>query len=238
MTRSQRILAAVGTALAVTLALAGCVRFQADLSVDDANRLDGDIVVAVITNDEPGSADQARESSAEIETQLLPALRGADGVTAQPYEQDDYVGTRFTLADTPMQALDGGDADGALRLTREGDVFTFTGRLDFTPDDTPDAGTDGTSGTGAPETPADPGDGGIEVRMTFPGEVIEHDGELSGTTVTWSTSLEGAVDMRATASAIPSCPPMWVWLVAAGAALLIVLVTGFVLIRTRRRAAP
>ena len=52
MTRSRKILAPLGMLL--VLALAGCVRFQADLKVSPDNTLDGDIVVAVITNDEPG----------------------------------------------------------------------------------------------------------------------------------------------------------------------------------------
>lgn len=206
--RSRRILATLGAALALTLALAGCVRFQADLSVSPENTLDGDIVVAVITNDEPGSADTARESAEEIEGQLLPELRGANGVTAEPYEQDDYVGTRFSLDDTPLEALDGGDADGALRLTREGDQFEFSGTLDFTPDDESIDDEQIESG--------DVEDSGITVSIGFPGEVIAHNGELDGTRVAWATTLEGSVDMRATASAIPAAP-------SAGAVMAIVI---------------
>jgi hypothetical protein len=180
----------------LVLALAGCVRFQADLSVDDRNLLDGDIVVAVITDDQPGSADNARENVDRIEAQLLPALRGADGVTAEPYEQDDYVGTRFSLDDTPIDALSGGQ-DGALTLTRTGDEFEFSGTLDFTPDSDEQE-------QEQEQAQGDPQDSNIEVAISFPGEVLDHNGELDGTKVTWRTTLEGSVDMHATASATPA----------------------------------
>lgn len=224
MTRSRKILAALGMLL--VLALAGCVRFQADLSVSDHDTLDGDIVVAVITNDEPDSADNARDAAADIEAQLLPGLRGSDGVTATPYEEDDYVGTRFSLAGTPIDALSGG-TDGALSLTREGDDYVFSGKLDFTPGEEPTTGE---------EVDGDAGDSDITVAISFPGEVIEHNGEISGNKVTWATTLEGSVDMEARASAIPSGPPAWLWAVVAGAALLIVAALIGMIVRLRRRA--
>ena len=225
MTRSRKILAALGMLL--VLALAGCVRFQADLRVSPEDTLDGDIVVAVITNDEPDSADNARDAADDIEARLLPALRGADGVTATPYEQDDYVGTRFSLAGTPIDALNGGGSEGALTLTRAGDEYDFTGTLDFTPDSEPTPGE---------EVDGDPGDADISVSIAFPGEVLEHNGEVQGTSVTWTTTLEGSVDMHARASAVPSGPPAWLWAIAAGAALLIALAVIVVVIRLRRRA--
>jgi hypothetical protein len=224
MTRSRKIMALLGMLL--VLALAGCVRFQADLNVSDHDTLDGDIVVAVITNDEPDSADNAREAAANIENQLLPDLRGADGVTATPYEQDDYVGTRFSLSGTPIDAL-GGGSDGALTLTREGDEYVFSGRLDFTPGEEPTAGE---------EVDGDAGDSDLTVAISFPGDVIEHNGEISGNKVTWATTLEGSVDMEARASAIPNGPPAWLWIVAGGAVLLIVLALIGMIMRLRRRA--
>ncbi|MEO5920431.1 MAG: hypothetical protein ABIQ01_04735 [Pseudolysinimonas sp.] len=228
MTRSRtkrRTWGVAALGMLLVLALAGCVRFQADLNVSDHDTLDGNIVVAIITTDEPGSADNAREGVANIEAQLLAGLRGADGVTAEPYEQDDYVGTRFTLKETPIDALDGGDADGALHLTRSGDVYEFSGRLDFTPDDEPLDGED---------VQGDPADSNLTVAISFPGDVLEHNGELSGTKVTWTTTLEGSVDMEARASAIPNGLPAWLWLIVVLAVLLIAAAVIIVLVRRRR----
>ena len=188
---------------------------------------DGDIVVAVITNDEPDSADNARDAAADIEAQLLPALRGSDGVTATAYEQDDYVGTRFALSGTPIEAL-GGGTDGAVSLTRDGDEFVFSGALDFTPGEEP---------TGGEEVHGDAGDSDITVAISFPGEVLEHNGELAGNKVTWATTLEGSVDMEARASAVPNGPPAWLWAVVAGAMLLIAVALIAMIVRLRRRAA-
>jgi hypothetical protein len=226
MTRSRKILAALGMLL--VLALAGCVRFQADLTVSPDDTLDGDIVVAVITDDSAGSADKAQDAAADIEAQLLPALRGSDGVTAEPYEQDDYVGTRFTLADAPLESLNGGESSDALTLTRTGDEFEFSGHVDFTPDQETQAEVDG-----------DAGDADISVSMSFPGEVTDHNGQLEGTRVTWTTSLEGSLDMRATASAVPAPPSpaliaLIVGAVVAGIALIVVVI---VLILRRRASA-
>ena len=70
--------------------------------------------------------------------------------------------------------------------------------------------------------------------------MLEHNGELGGNQVTWTTTLEGSVDMEARASAIPNGPPAWLWAVPAGAALLIAVVIVLVVVRMRRRrrAAP
>jgi hypothetical protein len=218
-------LAALG--MLVVLALAGCVRFQADLNVSDHDTLDGNIVVAVITTDEAGSADNARDVAAGIEARLLPGLRGSDGVTATPYEQDDYVGTRFALADTPIDALNGGTT-GALSLTREGDEYVFSGTLDFTPGEEPPTGA---------QVDGDPGDSDITVGISFPGDVLEHNGELNGNQVTWATTLEGSVDMEARASAIPSGPPAWIWAIAVLAVLLVAAAVIIVIVRRRRLPA-
>jgi hypothetical protein len=67
--------------------------------------------------------------------------------------------------------------------------------------------------------------------------VLEHNGELNGNQVTWTTTLEGSVDMEARASAIPNGPPVWVWIVAAGAALLIAIAIIIAVVRMRRRPA-
>jgi hypothetical protein len=211
----------------LVLALAGCVRFQADLQVSEQNTLDGDIVVAVITNDEPGSADNSRDAAAGIEARLIPALRGADGVTATPYEEDDYVGTRFTLESTPIDALNSG-TDGALSLTRDGDEFLFSGTLDFTPEDQPPTGE---------EVDGDASDSDLTVSISFPGEVLEHNGQLDGSKVSWATTLEGSVDMEARASAIPSGPPIWLWAILAAAVLLIAVIVVVVVVSRRRGRA-
>jgi len=220
MTRSRKILALLGMLL--VLALAGCVRFQADLKLNPDDTVNGTIIVAVVTDDDDESREEASAGADRIAEALLPGLRGADGVTASAYDQDQYVGTKFDMSNTPIDAFSGGGSEGALSLTREGSEFAFSGTLDFTPDDG--------------ETQIDPDDdtSNITVAVTFPGEVYEHNGELSGTTVTWSGTLESKIDMEARGSAVATAPPAWLWLVAAAATLLIVIAIVIVVVRTRR----
>jgi hypothetical protein len=223
MTRSRKILAVLGMLL--VLALAGCVRFQADLKLNPDDTVNGSIIVAVVSEDDDASREEASAGATRIAEALLPGLRGADGVTASAYDQDQYVGTKFDMSNTPIDAFSGGGSEGALTLTREGSEFAFTGTLDFTPDDG--------------ETQIDPDDdtSNITVAVTFPGEVSEHNGELSGTTVTWSGTLESKIDMQARGAAVSSGPPAWAWIAAAAATLLIVVAIVIVVVRSRRTAA-
>ena len=185
-------------AILTVLALAGCVRFQADLSLNPDDTVDGSIVVAVVLGDDAAAKDNAADAVASIETELLGGVSGAVGATRSEYDQDGYYGTRFSFDDTPIAAFDGTSSDGSMRLTREGDEFVFEGLLDFTPDD------------GQVEADPDDDTSNITVKITFPGEVTDHNGELSGRTVSWSATPESRVEMSAQGGAIAVGPPAWV----------------------------
>lgn len=205
----------------LVLVLAGCVRFQANLDVSPENTVSGDIVVAVIVGDENDSKQHAIAAADDIEAQLLSGISGAQGVTRTDYDQDGYAGYRFTFDKTPLDAFSGAGSEGALTLTRTGDEFTFTGSLDFTPDDD--------------EVIAEDDDtSDIAVEITFPGDITDTNGEVSGTTVRWETTYQARIDMTATGSAIPSGPPAWVLPVVAAAGIVIVAVLLAYVIRRRR----
>ena len=155
-------------AILTVLALAGCVRFQADLSLNPDDTVDGSIVLAVVLGDDADAKENAAEAVANIETELLGGVSGAVGATRSEYDQDGYYGTRFSFDDTPIEAFDGASSEGSLRLTRDGDEFVFEGLLDFTPDDGEVAGRPRRRQSN------------ITVKITFPGEVTEHNGELVG----------------------------------------------------------
>ncbi len=109
-----------------------------------------------------------------------------------------------------------------MRLTREGDEFVFEGLLDFTPDD------------GQVEADPDDDTSNITVKITFPGEVTEHNGELSGRTVSWSATPESRVEMSARGGAIAVGPPAWVPIVVlVVGALVIAAVAVVVILRVR-----
>lgn len=191
-------------AVLVVVALSGCVRFQAELTVSPNDTVNGTIVAAALVGDEADSREQAESIATQIEEQLLPGLRGAPGVTATVYDEDDHLGTRFSFTDTPLYAF----SSESFSLTRDGEEFVFSGALDFTPeqDDV------------APESDADTSN--ITVSITFPGAVEESNGKVSGNTVSWSTTYEQSIVMDARGSAVSSGPPVWLIVVGGVGAVL------------------
>ncbi|WP_395640403.1 LppM family (lipo)protein [Pseudolysinimonas sp.] len=226
MTR-RRILPALVTAGVIALALTGCVRFQADLTLNPGDVVDGQIVVAVLATED---TDEARSTAlayvADIESTLLGSLRDASGVTTTEYAQDDYLGTLIEFDDISLDAFSGQRPE-SLRFVRDGDSYTFTGTLDFSAQSIP-----------SDDTTED--DGNLRVSVTFPGEVTEQqNGEVSGTTVTWTTALDQRVEMSATGAANPPGPPVLliVAIVVGVLVLLAAVVAVLLLLRSRRAKA-
>jgi len=219
MTRKRSALIAL--AALVVLALSGCVRFQADLSVTPEDTVNGSLIVAVIVGEEDDSRQTAEDASARIEAELLGAVSGAPGVERTVYDQDGYLGSRFTFHNTPLSAFAGGGSEGSLTLTREGDEFVFAGQLDFTPDDD------------VTEVAPDDDTSNITVSITFPGAVTETNGEVSGTTVRWESTYEARMAMDARASAISTGPPAWVWPTVGAVVVMLALVVVVFVMRRR-----
>ena len=196
------------------------MRFQAELTVTPQNTLNGDIVVASIVGDGDSAKDDAKDRAESIEAELLPNLSGAVGVTRSEYDEDGYAGSRFSLNNTPIEAISSDTEHGSLSLKRDGDTFVFDGQINFTPD--------------SDEEPVDGADeSDIEVTITFPGAVTDHNGKLDGTRVSWNTSYEGSLDMHAVASAEQAGPPPWVWALAG---LAIIAAIAIVVVVSRKRA--
>lgn len=220
--RKTRVVGAL-IATAALLLLSGCVRFQAHITVTPENTLNGDIVVASMVGDGDNAKDEANDRAMGIEEALLPNLNGAQGVTRSSYDSDGYVGSTFSLSNTPLDAINSDSDNGSLSLTREGDVFVFDGTVNFTPDSNE-----------APPEDADTSN--IEVAISFPGAVTSHNGNLDGTRVTWNTSYEGSLDMHAEASAQPSGAPAWVWIVSGVGGLAIIAIIVIAVMASNRRA--
>jgi len=212
---------------ALVLALAGCVRFQADLTLNTDNTVDGSIVVAVVVAEETEEArTTALTQAGDIESQLLGSLRDAAGVSTSEYEEDGYLGSRITFDDVALDAFSGQKPE-SLKFTRDGDEYLFTGVLDFSAQSIPDdeGEDDGTN---------------LTVSVTFPGEVSEHNGELAGTTVTWSTPIDQRLEMSARGASAPAgAPVLLIVLVIVGILVLAAAVVAVLLfLRSRRAKAP
>lgn len=222
MTR-RRILPRLLAVGVLVLALAGCVRFQADLTLNPENTVDGSIVVAVaLQDDTEDSRTAALTAAQQIEDELLGSLRDASGVTTSAYEQDDYLGSLIEFDDVDLTAFSGQSED-SLRIVRDGDEYVFTGALDF--------GGDSASGDESD------GDDDLTVSVTFPGTVSEHNGQLEGTTVSWTTTVDQRLDMSARGAANPPGPPILLIVGVVLALLLVVAAVIAVLLFLRSRKA-
>ena len=226
-TTARRILPRILALGVLVLVLAGCVRFQADLTLNPEDTVSGNIVVAVLLSDE---ADETRASTLEgveqIATGLLGGLATSPGVTSAEYEQDGYLGQRLTFAHVPLTAFSGTQAD-ALHFERVGDEYIFSGAIDFSDD----------TGT-AEEAEEAEDDGNLTVKLTFPGAVTDTDGTVNGTTVSWSTPLDQRLEMNARGAAIASGLPIGLIIGGvAGLLLVTAIVAGILLMLSRRRKA-
>lgn len=219
--RKKRIAGAL-IATAALLLLSGCVRFQAHITVTPDNTLNGDIVVATVVGDGANAKEDAKDRAADIEMKMLPNLSSAAGVTRSDYDSDGYAGTKFSLNNTPLDAINSESDNGSLNLKREGETFVFDGSINFTSDSTE-----------AP--PKDADESNIEIALSFPGEVTDHNGTLDGTRVTWNTSYEGSLDMHAVASAEPVGPPVWIWVVAGIGGLAVIAVIAIAVVTSNRK---
>lgn len=222
---ARRILPRLLAIGVLVLALAGCVRFQADLTLTPENTVSGNIVVAVILSDETDETREGTLASAEqIASGLLGSLATEPGVTTTEYEQDGYLGQSLTFQNVPLTAFSGTEPD-ALHFERVGDEYVFSGAIDFSGD------------TGTEGEPAED-DGNLTVQLTFPGAITDTDGTVDGNTVSWSTAIDTRLEMNARGAA--TAPGLPIGLIIGGIAgllLLIAIVAGVLVLLSRRRKA-
>lgn len=195
MTRAVRALAAV----ALVLLTGGCLRFRGDLTISGDATVTGTVIAAAkLPSDLPVPVTPPETSN------------GSGAVRTQPYTEDGYVGTRVVLtratfpeverffADQGGQlvpAVPGlGSATGQdelvarLRIRRDGDDVVVDGRFLFPELADP-------LGSGRAEK-----DFQAELVITFPGEVRDTTGSVSGRTVAWTFLPGQAQDVRARAA--------------------------------------
>ena len=147
-------------ALALVLLLApvavGCVRVEASITVNDEDRVSGQIVAAAKPRNDQDAGPQFDQD-----------LPFAQKVAVSPYDDDGFVGSRATFSDlsfaeVPQLADLSRDATGVdITLRRVGNLVLLEGRVDLT-------------GVTDPEAQ-------VTFSASFPGEVTSTNGERIGT---------------------------------------------------------
>jgi hypothetical protein len=185
----------LGVLAALLVTLAGCVKVDADLSIE------GDTVTGtLLTALDKQAAELLELDPADLFGAENDQFASLEGVTSQPYDDGTWAGTELTFDQVSIDELNqlsDGDPDG-LRILRDGTAgsYEFSMVLDLA-----------WMADLADEQPADPDvdvaallDGfEATVAVRFPDQVTEHNGQLSGSTVSWSPQPGERNELRAVA---------------------------------------
>ena len=207
MSRRARTAGRVGAFLALAVLLTGCIKLNVDLGINADDTVNGAVVLGV----QKELLELTGQSAEDLlgDADLIPT--GATGVVVEPFEDDEFVGQQIIFEDLPISEFNSGalGASGAtgisgvtgggdtLNIAREGETFVVTGVLDLS------SGLSGATGPFA-------GTGGaqlfenadIQISITFPGEVVQANGEVDGNTVTYVPEFGERLEINATGSAI------------------------------------
>ena len=172
-------------ALLVVLALSGCGRVTADVTVHEDGSYDMTVIMAA-SETELEAAGQTPESLTSLLRDQFASQPGMENFVVSDYQQDGYVGVEITGENIPGDDL-GMFGRGVVSTDPAGIHFSLTYPItavtgSFTPEQTE----------------------AVEIRTTvaFPSEVTDHNGTLvDDETVEWTGN--GSTDLDYTASSAP-----------------------------------
>jgi hypothetical protein len=211
--RSTRGTALLLAVLMAILFLSGCARVRTALAVQPDDTVAGEIVIAT-----PEQNPEDKGPKISVPTEL------ADAVDVREYRQDGYVGSLLRFSDLSfaqvglLSRVAGEAGDGSsLELRRQGNRVIVTGSLDLT------------------TVPVDKAD--FQLKISFPGEVTEADGEADSGTVSWTFTPGEVGDVNAIAAFDdPNAPSALNWTL--GLSAVVVLSAVAVVLFARRTRNP
>jgi hypothetical protein len=175
----------------LTVLLAGCLKLDMAITISPDDTVDGEMVFAV------------NKQLLELTGQNLDDVLGdatvpsdVEGATQEPYEDEDFVGTQVTFEDVALSDLSEGSDPDALTIVRTGDTYEVDGVMDLSTDD---ADLQGNPFEDQITQAFDTAE--LRIAITFPGEVLETNGQVDGTTVTWEPVFGERNVLTAVASA-------------------------------------
>lgn len=186
------------TTIAATLALTGCMKLGADVSLSGDDTFSGDVVIAF--SDE--MLEQMDTPPDEFLEGMTEGTVDASEYETVPYAEDGYSGFTAIFEDAPFNEL---EEVLDIKIDHEGDDLVVEG--DVIEEDMSATGDEASPGID-PLGDELPGLDAIlesmryEIAITFPGPVSYTNGEVDGTTVTWESTGGEPLTVEARASAL------------------------------------
>lgn len=212
MITTRRKTALTGGVLALTMLLTSCIKVDMDIELDDGTA-SGSMVLAV--------SQEMMDLAGGDTSDFFEDTDVPEGATVEPYEDDDFVGQRYTFDDVTLSEFS--DPEFSITYDEAAGRYEVDGAMDFT----------GDAGEIPPEMESIVEAFDVTVSITFPGEVTEHNGELDGNTVTWQPRFGETTELHAIAEE-GSGVPAWLW--GALAVLALLLAVGLLALLLRRRS--
>jgi hypothetical protein len=143
-----------------------------------------------------------------------------EGATVEPYEDDEFVGQRYVFEDVELSEFS--DQQLSITYDEQAGQYEVDGTMEFGAEDDFN------------ELPGDLAESfDVSISVTFPGDVIEHNGDLDGQTVTWQPRMDEVTEIFAVADEDGSGAPTWLWVAIGVVAAAIVAGLALMLGRSR-----
>lgn len=189
--RTARAFRSLAMFAGLTMLLAGCLKLDMAITISPDDTVDGEMVFAVNK--------QLLELTGQSVDDVLSDTTvpsDVEGATQEPYEDEDFVGTQVTFEDVAVSDLSEGSGPDALTIVRSGDTYEVDGVMDLSTDDADLQGNPFEDQIAQAFDTAE-----LRIAITFPGEVLETNGRVDGTTVTWEPAFGERNVLTAVASA-------------------------------------
>jgi hypothetical protein len=236
------------TASGLMLLLTGCLKMDIEFSIEEDQTVNGTMLLAMEASTMRMLGMDPTDAFAEQDE----SFNHIDGVTATPYDDGTWIGTEYTFNQVSLDDFNADAASNpeAMRIIydAEAGTYEFRGVADFAFEgEFDETGMD--AGPDMPEFEAFWSTFEAVVKVTFPGKVIDHNGEVSGTTVTWTPQAGERTELYALAhasggglnpaSVIDRAGSSWWWIVVVGLLVALgVVVLVIVLVLRGRRTPP
>ncbi|WP_324649341.1 LppM family (lipo)protein [Georgenia sp. H159] len=154
--------------LPLLLVLAGCFRLDMGLTITEDETVDVSMEVGDLT----GMATREDLDCSDLESEIGDTPEDVDFTVEEIEDDEGNLGCRIAATGAPLDTMTG----EGMSIEKVDDTFVFS----FDGDETGMGDTSGMEDMPAGMEPQ------VSISVTFPGEVIEADGEIDGNTVTWS----------------------------------------------------